>query len=219
MLRGLYVILDPEVAGGRDLVAIARQALVGGARVVQLRDKMHDKGEQLPVARRLRALCARQGALFLVNDHVDLALAAEAHGVHVGQKDLPVSFARRLMGSTAIVGASTNNPREARRAVRDGADYVAVGRLFPTTSKLDTRAATLEMLQRVRRAVSVPVAGIGGVNEENIDSVLAAGADMVAVIGAVLAAGDVRLAAQRLARHFQHEGRAHHYSAECSFGG
>lgn len=201
-LRGLYVILDAEVAGGRDLVAIARQAIAGGARVLQLRDKIHDKGEQLPVARRLKGLCAARGAIFLVNDHVDLALAAEADGVHVGQKDLPVAFARRLLPRPLIVGASTNNPREARRAVRDGADYVAVGRLFPTASKLDTRPATLDALQEVRRAVKVPIAGIGGITEENVDAVLEAGADMVAVIGAVVGAANVRAAARRLARRF-----------------
>ncbi len=201
-LRGLYVILDPQAAGGRDLVTIARQALAGGARILQLRDKIHDKGEQLPVARRLRALCARQGALFLINDHVDLALACEADGVHVGQKDLPVAFARRLLPPPLIVGASTNNPREARRAVRDGADYVAVGRLFPTASKLDTRPATLDVLRAVRRAVKVPIAGIGGITEENVDAVLAAGADMMAVISAVVGAANVRAAARRLARQF-----------------
>lgn len=202
MLRGLYVILDPEVAGGRDLVAIARQALAGGARILQLRDKIHDKGEQLPVARRIKRLCAASGAIFLVNDHVDVALAAGADGVHVGQRDLPVAFARRLLPAPLIVGASANNPRQARRAVRDGADYVAVGRLFPTTSKLDTRPATLDVLREVRRAVKVPIAGIGGITDENIDAVLAAGADMVAVIGAVVGAADVRKAAQRLARRF-----------------
>ncbi len=201
-LRGLYVILDPQAAGGRDLVAIARQALAGGARIFQLRDKIHDKGEQLPVARRIKALCVAQGAVFLVNDHVDLALACEADGVHVGQKDLPVAFARRLLPPPLIVGASTNNPGEARRAVRAGADYVAVGRLFPTASKLDTRPATLDILREVRRAVKVPIAGIGGITEENIDAVIAAGADMAAIIGTVVGAANVRSAARRLARRF-----------------
>jgi thiamine-phosphate pyrophosphorylase len=196
--RGLYVIIDPEVAGDRPEDEIARQAIEGGATLVQLRDKQHDKGPQLPVARRLKEICARAGVPLIINDHVDLALAAEADGVHVGQKDLPVSAVRRLMPN-AIIGCSTNNVEEALRAQADGASYVSVGRLFPTDSKADTRPATLDTLRAVKQAVRIPVAAIGGITEENIDAVLEAGADLVAVIGAVVAAPDVREAARRLA--------------------
>ncbi len=202
-LRGLYVIIDPEVAADRNEVEVARQALAGGARLIQLRDKVREKGFQLPVARELRRLVEEAGALFVVNDHVDLALAAEAHGVHVGQKDLPVSLVRRLAPREMIVGCSTNNPEEARQAEAEGADYVSVGRLFPTGSKQDTRPATTETLRAVKAAVSVPVCAIGGISEANIDEVKAAGADMAAVIAAVIAAPDVRDAAQRLARRFE----------------
>ncbi|MFB3053207.1 MAG: thiamine phosphate synthase [Dehalococcoidia bacterium] len=189
-LRGLYVIIDPARAEGRDEVEIAREALAGGARLLQLRDKRREKGLQLPIARALSALCRERGAPFIVNDHVDLALAADADGVHVGQKDLPVSVVRRLVPRQMIVGCSTNNPEEARRAEADGADYVSVGRLFPTGSKQDTRPATTETLRAVKAAVSVPVCAIGGITEANIDEVLAAGADMAAVIAAVIAAPD-----------------------------
>ena len=210
-LRGLYVIIDPALAEGRDEVEIAREALAGGARLLQLRDKTRDKGLQLPIAQALRALCRERGAPFIVNDHVDLALAVDADGVHVGQKDLPVSAVRRLVPREMIVGCSTNNPEEARRAEEDGADYVSVGRLFPTGSKQDTRPATTETLRAVKAAVSVPVCAIGGITETNIDEALAAGADMVAVITAVIAAPDpstgsgqaVREAAQRLAKRFR----------------
>ena len=216
-LTGLYVIIDPALTAGRDEVEIAREALAGGARLLQLRDKTREKGLQLPIARALRALCRERGAPFIVNDHVDLALAVDADGVHVGQKDLPVSAVRRLVPPEMIVGCSTNNPEEARRAEADGADYVSVGRLFPTGSKQDTRPATTETLRAVKAAVSVPVCAIGGVTEANIDEVLAAGADMAAVIAAVIAAPDpsaglpagrqgtgqaVREAARRLAARF-----------------
>ena len=173
-LRGLYVIIDPSLAEGRDELEIAREALAGGARLLQLRDKTREKGLQLPIARALRALCRERGAPFIVNDHVDLALAVDADGVHVGQKDLPVSVVRRLVPRQMIVGCSTNNPEEARRAEADGADYVSVGRLFPTGSKQDTRPATTETLRVVKAAVSVPVCAIGGITEANIDEVLAA---------------------------------------------
>jgi thiamine-phosphate pyrophosphorylase len=200
-LRGLYVIIDPAVARGRDEVEVAREALEGGARLIQLRDKTREKGLQLPVAEALQALCRERGALFIVNDHVDLALAVGADGVHVGQKDLPVAVVRRL-APAMVIGCSTNNPDEARRAEADGADYVSVGRLFPTGSKGDTRPATTETLRAAKAAVSLPVCAIGGISETNIGDVIAAGADMAAVIAAVIAAPDVSAAARRLAARF-----------------
>ena len=209
-LRGLYVIIDPEVAQGREELAVAREAIQGGARLIQLRDKRREKGLQLPVAGALAGLCREAGVPFIVNDHVDLALAAGADGVHVGQKDLPVAAVRKLVSPGFIVGCSTNNAEEALRAERDGADYVSVGRLYPTGSKGDTRPATTETVRAVKAAVSLPVCAIGGIDESIIDEVLAAGAEMAAVIAAVIAAAGpsagsgqaVREAARRLAARF-----------------
>jgi thiamine-phosphate pyrophosphorylase len=201
-LRGLYVIIDPEFTGGRDETAVAREAIEGGARLIQLRDKRREKGLQLPVARALAELCRARAVPFIVNDHVDLALACAADGVHLGQKDLPVGVVRRLVPASMIVGCSTNNAEEARRAEADGADYVSVGRLYPTGSKDDTRPATLDALRAVKAAVRVPVCAIGGINESNAREVVAAGADMISVISAVVGAADVRRAASRLAAVF-----------------
>jgi len=197
-LRGLYVILDPDVAAKRDLIHIAREAIAGGARLIQYRDKTRDKGDQYAVAAALQALCRESGALFFMNDHVDIALAIEADGVHVGQRDLAVAVVRKIVPETMLVGASTNNLEEARLAQADGADYVSVGRLFPTGSKADTRPATLEMLNAIKASLSVPVGGIGGIDESNIGSVIDTGADMAAVMSAVVAAEDVREATRRL---------------------
>ncbi len=202
-LRGLYVIIDPEVAGERDVVEVTRQAIEGGARLIQLRNKRPEKVLQMSLARALRRVCAQKGALFIVNDHVDIAVGVKADGVHVGQKDLPVRVARRLALPEMIVGCSTNSVEEARRAEADGADYVSVGRLFPTGSKADTRPATLEALRAVKAAVRLPLCAIGGIDESNIDEVIAAGADMAAVISAVIAAPDVREATRRLAGRFR----------------
>lgn len=201
-LRGLYVIIDPEVAVGRDELEVARQALEGGARLIQLRDKRREKGLQLPLAQALAELCHQHNALLIINDHLDLALACGAHGVHLGQKDMPVRVVRRLAPPDMIIGCSTNNVEEAKRAEAEGASYVSVGRLFPTSSKQDTRPASLETLRAVRAAVSLPVCAIGGINEDNIDAVLSAGADMVAVIAAVTAAPHPQEAARRLAERF-----------------
>lgn len=198
-IRGLYVIVDGQAIGGRLELDVARAAIAGGARVIQLRDKVREKGLLLPVALDLRALCRQAGVIFIINDDVDLALACEADGVHLGQKDLPVSVARRQLPIDALVGCSTNNPEEARRAQEEGADYVGVGALFVTSSKSDTRPASLQVLADVRRAVSLPVVGIGGINRENAAQVAAAGADAVAVIGAVCSAEDPEAAARSLA--------------------
>jgi thiamine-phosphate pyrophosphorylase len=201
-LRGLYVIIDPQVSAGRDELELARQVIAGGARLIQLRDKGREKGLQLSPAEALARTCREAGVPFIVNDHVDLALAVGADGVHVGRKDLPVAIVRRLVPKGMIVGCSTNNLPEALQAERDGADYVSVGRLYETDSKADTRPATTETVREVKAAVSLPVCAIGGIKEENIDEVVAAGADIVAVIAAVIKAANVQEATRRLAARF-----------------
>ena len=201
-IHGLYVIIDPDACTGRDPAGVARLALEGGASMVQWRDKRRDKGEQLPQAQAIRELCAQHGALFVVNDHVDLALAVNAGGVHLGQRDLPLAAARSLVSAEFIVGVSTNNVEEARRAQAGGASYVAVGSIFATGSKEVTRQADPERLREVKAAIDRPVVAIGGIDESNVDLVLAAGADAVAVISAVCAANDVRAAARELAGRF-----------------
>jgi len=197
-ISGLYVIIDPQQTQGRDPLEVARQALRGGARILQWRDKTRDKGEQLPQARAIRELCRQYDALFIVNDHVDLALACATDGVHLGQKDLPIEAVRSWAPAGLLIGVSTNNAEEARQAEKDGAGYVAIGSIFPTGSKEVTRPASLERLREVKQAVSVPLVAIGGINEENVAQVLEAGADAVAVISAVCGAEDVEEATRRL---------------------
>lgn len=202
-IRGLYVIIDPDACRGRDPVAIARLALEGGASALQWRDKHRDKGDQLPDARAIAALCREYRALFIVNDHADLAVAAGAHGVHLGQHDLPIAAVRPIVGPAMLIGVSTNDAAEASAAEAGGADYVAVGAIFATSSKETTRPASLERLSEVKAAVHLPVVAIGGISARNIASVVAAGADAAAVISAICAADDPRAAAARLARAFE----------------
>jgi thiamine-phosphate pyrophosphorylase len=201
-LRGLYVIIDPLVGGERDLVHVTREAIAGGARMIQWRDKTRGKGLQLPEVEAIAAECRDANVPLIINDDADLALAVGADGVHVGQKDLPVAVVRRIGPAGWIIGASTNNVAEAKQAEADGADYVSVGNLFGTSSKDDTRPATLDVLTHVKEAVGVPVCAIGGINEVNIASVIAARADIASVISAVVAADDPRAAAQRLVKAF-----------------
>ncbi len=201
-VRGLYVIIDPEVCRDRDPVEVARLALEGGAAVIQWRDKRRDKGEQLNDARRIRDLCRESDALFIVNDHADLAFALDADGVHLGQRDLPVDVVHRLLPG-AVIGVSTNNADEARRAVAGGATYVAVGSVFPTQTKPVTRPASPERVREVRAAVDVPLVAIGGIDASNVDLVIEAGADAAAVISAVCGADDPQAAARALAERFE----------------
>ncbi len=200
-IHGLYVIVDPEACRGRAPVEVARQALAGGASVIQWRDKRRDKGDQLDDARRIRDLCRERGVPFIVNDHADLAWVLGADGVHVGQRDLPAKLVRAMLPN-AIVGVSTNGPEEAQAAAASGATYVAVGSIFPTRSKATTRPADPDRIRQVRAAVRLPVVAIGGIDASNIDLVIAAGADATAVISAVCSADDPESAARALASRF-----------------
>ena len=194
----LYAILDRSVARGRDLPGLLDAVLAGGCRLVQLREKTMPLGDLLPLARSLARRCREVGALLIVNDRADLALAAGADGLHVGQDDLPARQARGLLRSGMILGVSTHDPEQARRAVADGADYVAVGSIFPTTTKAGFQLVGPELIRRVRPEVPVPLVGIGGITVENAPSVVGAGADAVAVISALCAAPDPEAATRAL---------------------
>jgi thiamine-phosphate pyrophosphorylase len=193
----LYVVLDRGAAGDRDVVPLLDAVLAGGCRVVQLREKIMPLSDLYPVALALRRRCREAGCLFIVNDRVDLALAVEADGVHVGQDDLPAREARRLLRPGMILGVSTHDESQARRARDDGADYVAVGSMFPTGSKTGFRLVGPDLLRRVRPEIRVPLVAIGGITVDNVAEVIRAGADAVAVISAVCASPDPAAAARR----------------------
>ena len=197
-VRGLYVIVDAQAAGGRDLVELTQVVLRGGASVIQLRDKLHDKGDVLPVARRIRDLCDTHDAIFVMNDHADLAVACDAHGLHLGQHDLPVAEARAILKPYQLIGTSNALPEEALESEKQGADYLAVGAMFPTDTKERTRPAGLSTLSEVKARAGVPVVAIGGINLDNISQVVRAGADAACVISAVVGAPDPEAAARRL---------------------
>ena len=210
-LRGLYVIVDPALTDGRDPLQVAEQAVAGGASAVQLRVKDDGKGRWLPLALDLRALCADAGVAFIVNDHPDVAAAVDADGVHLGQNDLPTSAARKALRPWQIAGTSNALLDEALASAAQGADYVAVGRMFPTNSKTDTRPAGPETLRAVRSALQEggpPLLAIGGVTPENAPEVARAGADGICVIAAVTLADDPRAVAKRLADAFASAKRA-----------
>jgi thiamine-phosphate pyrophosphorylase len=198
-LKGLYLVLDTAALKERDEVKVAAAAIRGGTSVIQLRDKRRSKSELLAVARKLRNMCNGKGVLFIVNDHLDIALAVNADGIHLGQDDLPPAEARRILPIGMLIGCSTHSVAEAVRAQASGADYVAMGSIYPTTSKEKYKLVGLETLRRTRSKVSVPLIAIGGINHTNVQGVTEAGADGVAVISAVLGANDVEEAARKIA--------------------
>jgi thiamine-phosphate diphosphorylase len=195
----LYVIVDPRFTGGRDPIAVARAALLGGATVLQLRDKSASTRVLLATARELVALAHKRGARLIVNDRVDVALAAGADGVHLGPDDLPVSAARGIMGPRALIGFSAGTPDEARDAEAAGADYLGTGAIYATSSKPDAGAPIgVAGLVAVCRATRLPVVAIGGIGQGRAAPCIAAGAAGVAVITAVTQAADVERAARAL---------------------
>lgn len=195
----LYVITDEEISGGRSHTGIARQAVLGGAGIIQLRDKRMACAELVGVGREIAAITRKAGAVFLVNDRLDVAIACGADGVHLGQDDLRVSTARQLAPPGFVIGVSVGTVEEAVAAEHDGADYVALSPVFSTASKGNAGPGHgLARLRDISRAVTLPVLAIGGINRENVQDVIAAGADGIAVISAVVASPDIAGTAREL---------------------
>lgn len=188
----LYLVTSPV----ENLLAVVEAALEGGLTLVQYRDKDADDLTRLRTAEKLKQLCHRYGALFLINDRVDLALAVEADGVHLGQQDVPIAFARQLLGPQRLIGRSTTNPEEMRRALQDGADYIGVGPVYATPTKVGKPAAGLEYVRYAVQHATVPWFAIGGINPENLADVLTAGAERVAVVRAIMEAEQPTLLTQ-----------------------
>lgn len=187
----------PEL--GRSHVEVARAALEGGATIIQLRDKEFGTRALFEVACELRRMTREYGAALVVNDRVDVALAAEADGVHLGADDLPIRSARRILGADAVIGASVDNTDDARAAESEGATYLGVGPVFPTGSKPDAREAIgIAPVEAITTAVALPVLAIGGLNCDNIGVALRGGARGIAVISAVAESEDMVAAARAL---------------------
>ena len=187
-LRGLYVLTDAHLGGGH--LAIARAALRGGARILQLRDKTTPPRPLLNIAREMRRLTREFDALLMVNDRLDLALLCQSDGVHLGPDDWPISDVRRAVPADFLIGASCGTPDEARAAQNAGADLIGIGAVYATTTKADAgQALGLDGLRAVLHATTLPAAAIGGITMGNIGAIGRSGAPMACVISAVAGAG------------------------------
>ena len=184
-IHGYYAIIDTQFLAGRSHREMASALIGGGARVVQLRDKALSKSQLLAVAHELKKLCVEHDVLFIVNDHLELALAADADGLHLGQEDLPISIARRLLPIDKILGCSVTTVEEAATAQSEGADYIAAGAIYPTTTKEGVTVIGLEGLRLIKKAVKLPLVAIGGITLDKVAEVISAGADSVAIIRAI----------------------------------
>jgi thiamine-phosphate pyrophosphorylase len=195
----LYVVTDRQLTAGRPLHLVVEAALRGGARAFQLREKDLSPRELYPLALELRQLTRAYGARLLINDRIDVALAVEADGVHLTTTSLPASVARRLLGPDRLIGVSTHTLAEARVASEEGADFLVFGPIFFTPSKAPYgEPVGLDALRAVRATVRSPILAIGGVKQANLDQVLSAGADGIAVISAIISANDPTAASQAL---------------------
>lgn len=187
----LYLLTDTQIAGLTH-VQITRQALSAGIKIIQLREKFQSKKEIYNTAIALKALTTKQRAALIINDHIDIAIAVNADGVHLGQDDMPPAEARRIIGRKKIIGVSTHSLGQAQKAEIEGADYIGFGPIFHTGTKDAGKPQGLKALQKVREHINIPIVAIGGITSKNIRDVLISGADAAAIASGILRGNIIR---------------------------
>ena len=199
----LYIITDRALSKGRSITQVVAKAIAGGAGIIQLRDKESTAKKLIQDGFALRKLTSEKDVIFIINDRVDVALVVDADGVHLGQDDFPINIARKIIGEDKIIGVSVGSVEEAIQAVKDSADYISIGSVFPTRTKPDAGDAVgTSIITEIKKYIDVPLVAIGGITADNIAKVAAAGADCAAVISAVVSADDVEEAARCLIKRF-----------------
>ena len=195
----VYLVTDNSLTAGRDIFDIVEQACAAGVTLVQYRDKDNERAEFVARAKRVVEICHRHGVVCLINDRADTVQECNADGLHIGQDDMPMTEARRLVGDNAIIGVSIAAWDQAQRAQEDGADYIATSGVFHTDTKKDLAGVFgLEGVRRFTKDITVPTVAIGGINADNTPEVIAAGVDGVAVVTAITMAEDIPAAVRAL---------------------
>ncbi|MDY0136192.1 MAG: thiamine phosphate synthase [Thiomicrospira sp.] len=203
-LHGLYAITDPQLSPGLVVIEHVRQALLGGAKVIQYRDKTSPFEQQLTIAKQLKTLCDQHQAWLIINDSIELAKQSQAHGLHIGKDDAALAQARQQLGEQAIIGVSCYNDLSRAQQMQNlGANYVAFGRFFPSQTKPHAPQADITTLQQAKQTLHIPVVAIGGINKTNAPDLVQAGAHSLAVIQGVFAQADIRQAAADISALFK----------------
>jgi thiamine-phosphate pyrophosphorylase len=202
-LKGLYAITDQQLITEENFSASVEATLQGGTRIIQYRDKSNKQNKRFQQASLLRALCDQYHAICIINDDIELAKAVNAHGLHLGKDDLPLTVARQILGENAIIGVSCYNDLDrAIAAENNNADYVAFGAIFSSTTKPEANVAGLDIITKAKQRLSIPVCTIGGITQENIQQVIQQGADMAAVISGIFSADDIKQSTTALSQFF-----------------
>lgn len=192
----LYLVTDRDVLKGRDLISSVEAAILGGVTLIQLREKDISSLEFYNIAVKVKELTDKYSIPLIINDRVDVAIAIDAAGVHLGQSDFSCEVARKIMGENKLIGISAGSLQEALLAEEKGADYIGVGAIFPTGTKLDAKAVSINILKDIKSNVKIPVVAIGGINEENYSLLNNTGIDGIAIISAILGKENIKEAAQ-----------------------
>lgn len=198
----LYLCTDRRLMSTATMEEAVEQAVKGGCTVVQLREKECSSREFYQLAKRVKAVTDKYKVPLIINDRVDIALAADADGVHVGQSDLPARVVRKLLGEDKLLGVSAATVEECKRAEADGADYLGIGAMYPTSTKANTRSVTIEDLQDMRNSVDIPIVAIGGINKKNAGNLGKVKINGIAVVSAVIAQPNIERAARELKEIF-----------------
>ncbi len=195
----LYLVTDRNLSQGRSIIEVVKSAVNGGVTIVQLREKSATTLDFYQSAKQIKSFLDKKGIPLIINDRIDIALAVDADGVHLGQDDMPLPIARKVLGKDKIIGISVNNVEEAKRAEQESADYLGLSPVFPTPTKTDTSEPIgIERIPAIRNAVSIPLVGIGGLNIHNAAEVIKAGCDGIAVVSAIVSAENPEIAAKEL---------------------
>lgn len=188
----LYVLVDKKLLGERKVEDVVKQLIRTGVQMIQYRDKYSDDSEFLKEATKIKKILRKPNVLYIINDRVDIALLIDADGVHVGQSDLPVAVARKLLGKNKIIGTSAENIKQAKMAQKEGADYVGLGPIFYTTTKENIpQPVGLDLIKQAKKKLKIPFFPIGGINLDNLDSIISAGAKRVAVASAIICSPNI----------------------------
>jgi thiamine-phosphate pyrophosphorylase len=205
-IKGIYAIVDTGMPASSNIEATVHSLIKGGAKTIQLRDSLYNKGKRYSLALTIKRICQDNNIPFIVNNDLDIALAVDADGIHIGQNDLPVPIVRKYLPVNKIIGYSTHSVEEALSAKSQRVDYIGVGSIFPTTTKKDIVVIGPNTLRTIREKISIPLVAIGGINSGNITQVISAGADAAAVISAIFICENIEEATRILAERFhEHE--------------